>query len=336
MNQPTVLCVILNYRTPELTLKAAAAALTAMEGMPGEIVIVDNDSGDGSFAQMSQAAISRGWTADNRLRVLDAGRNGGFGAGMNFGMRAGLSSGETPAFYYLLNSDAFPEPDAIRHLRDFLIAHPKAGLAGSHVAGEDAVTHCTAFRFPSIAGEFETAARTGPITRALKHAVVPLPQPQGEAQVDWTAGASLMLRSQMIDQIGGFDETFFLYFEETDLCLRAARKGWACWYLPQSRVMHLGSVSTGMKRWTRTPGYWFESRRHYFTKNHGHAYAATATLARATGQVIWQLRRFIERKPQTDPDHFLRDLLIHSFGKPAAPVPAPAHPAPAPLAEDRK
>ncbi|MDX2483772.1 MAG: glycosyltransferase, partial [Pseudodonghicola sp.] len=154
MNQPTVLCVILNYRTPELTLKAAAAAVTAMEGMPGEIVIVDNDSGDGSFDQMSQAATSRGWTTGNRLRVLDAGRNGGFGAGMNFGMRAGLSSGETPAFYYLLNSDAFPEPGAIRHLRDFLIAHPEAGLAGSHVEGEDAKPHCTAFRFPSIAGEF--------------------------------------------------------------------------------------------------------------------------------------------------------------------------------------
>ncbi|TDE35588.1 glycosyltransferase family 2 protein [Antarcticimicrobium sediminis] len=334
MSQPTVLCVILNYRTPELTLKAAAAALTAMEGIPGEVVIVDNDSGDGSFAQMSQAATSRGWTAGNRLRVISAGRNGGFGAGMNFGMRAGLSSGGTPAFYYLLNSDAFPEPGAIRHLRDFLIAHPTAGLAGSHVEGEDAKPHCTAFRFPSIAGEFETAARTGLISRALKHAVVPLPQPKGETQVDWTAGASLMLRAQMIEQIGGFDETFFLYFEETDLCLRAAREGWSCWYLPQSRVTHLGSASTGMKRWTRTPGYWFESRRHYFTKNHGHAYAAVATLARAAGQAIWLLRRFLERKPQTDPEHFLRDLFTYSFGKPA--TPAPARAVSAPLAEDRK
>ncbi|MDX2484296.1 MAG: glycosyltransferase family 2 protein, partial [Pseudodonghicola sp.] len=226
------------------------------------------------------------------------------------------------------------EPGAIRHLRDFLIAHPEAGLAGSHVEGEDAKPHCTAFRFPSIAGEFETAARTGPITRVLKHAIVPLPQPEGEMQVDWTAGASLMLRSQMIAQIGGFDETFFLYYEETDLCLRAARAGWACWYLPQSRVTHLGSASTGMTRWTRTPAYWFESRRHYFTKNHGAAYAAAATLARAAGQGIWLLRRVIERKPQTDPEHFLRDLFTHSFGKPAAP--APARPVSTPLAEDHK
>lgn len=331
MSEPTVLTILLNFRTPDLTLKSAEAALRAMEGIAGEIVIVDNESGDGSFARLATEAEARGWTRGNRLRVLASGHNGGFGAGMNFGMRTGLSSGAAPDFYYLLNSDAFPEPDAIRLLRDFLTGHPQAGMAGSFVHGVDGAPHRTAFRFPSIAGEFEMAARTGVFSRLLRNAIVALPIPEGETQVDWTAGASLMLRADMIRQIGGFDETFFLYYEETDLCLRAARAGWPTWYLPQSRVAHLGSASTGMKVWRRTPGYWFDSRRYYFSKNHGAAYAAAATLARVAGQSLWGLRRLIQRKPQADPDHFLRDLIAHSFG----PVPT-APTVSATLAEDSK
>lgn len=331
MSDPTVLTILLNFRTPDLTLKSAEAALRAMEGIAGEIVIVDNESGDGSFARLREEAEARGWTRAGRLRVLASGHNGGFGAGMNFGMRAGLSDGSAPDFYYLLNSDAFPEPDAIRALRDFLTGHPRAGMAGSFVHGVDGEPHRTAFRFPSVAGELEMAARTGVFSRLLRNSIVALPIPEGETQVDWTAGASLMLRADTIRQIGGFDETFFLYYEETDLCLRAARAGWPTWYLPQSRVAHLGSASTGMKLWRRTPGYWFDSRRYYFTKNHGAAYAAAATLARVAGQSIWGLRRLIQRKPQADPDHFLRDLIAHSLG----PV-RTAPPVSATLAEDSK
>jgi len=337
MHDPSILTVILNFRTPELTLRAADAALREMAGLRGEVLIVDNASGDGSFERISEAAAARGWTANNRLRVVSSGRNGGFGAGMNFGIRTGLSTGQAADFYYLLNSDAWPEPGAIRALRDFLAAHPAAGMAGSSVHGEDGAPHRTAFRFPSIAGEFEMAARTGPISRLLRRAIVAMPIPEQAARVDWTAGASLMLRAEMLEQIGLFDETFFLYFEETDLCLRAARAGWSTHYLPQSRVGHLGSASTGMKTWTRTPAYWFESRRHYFVKNHGRLYAAAATLSRIAGQAIWGLRRLATGQPPADPAHFLRDLVTHSL---RAPRPAAARDpslsiAPT-VAEDRK
>ena len=140
---------------------------------------------------------------------------------MNLGMLAGLPDGSQPDFYYLLNSDAFPEPKAIQHLQDFLVANPGAGLVGSFVRGVDGTPHATAFRFPSIAGEFESAARTGVISRLLRRFIIALPMPKTERQVDWTAGASLMIRRQVIEDIGGFDESFFLYFEETDLCRRA-------------------------------------------------------------------------------------------------------------------
>lgn len=335
MRDPSILTIILNYRTPELTLKSAAAALREMAGLRGEVLVVDNGSEDGSFARIAEAAEARGWTAGNRLRVVESGRNGGFGAGVNFGIRTGLSDGTAPDFYYLLNSDAWPEPGAIRGLRDFLVSHPQAGLVGSYVRGEDGEPHRTAFRFPSIAGEFEGAARIGPISRLLKHAIVAMAIPARETRVDWTAGASMMIRAAVLDEIGLFDETFFLYYEETDLCRRAARAGWSTHYLPESEVVHLGSVSTGRKLWRRTPGYWFESRMHYFTKTHGRAYAAAATLARIAGLLLWEARRRLSGRPRTDPDHFLRDLAAHSLRalrhRPAPPVSISPH-----VAEDRK
>lgn len=310
MSGPSVLCVILNWRTPEMTLRATDAALRAMQGIAGAITIVDNDSQDGSFAAMTRAVAQNGW---DRVRVIASGRNGGFGAGNNVGIRAGLPGGAVPDFVYVLNSDAFPAPDAIAALLSVLQADPGAGFAGSHIHGEDGATHLTTFRFPSIASEFEGAARTGPVSRWLSRRAVPLPTPAGTQDVDWLAGASLMMRREVLDAIGLFDETYFLYFEETDLCLRAARADWRTLFVPDSRVAHIGSVSTGMKKWDRVPGYWFASRRHYFTKNHGRAYALAATLAHVAGGTLHRLRCALARRAPADPPYFLRDLIRHDM-----------------------
>jgi len=265
MRRPTVLTVVLNYKTPDLTLRAVAAALCEMQGIAGEVIVVDNASNDGSFEAIAAHAEAAGWLADGRVRVVGAGRNGGFGAGNNFGIRLGLSSGAAPDFYYILNSDAFPDPGAIRALLDHMRAHPRTGLAGSYIHGPDGAAHNTAFRFPSIAGEFETGAGLGLVSRLLRHRAISPPNPETTRQVDWLAGASLMIRRRVLAQIGQFDERFFLYFEETDLCRRAAAAGWDTVYVRESRVTHIGSVSTGMKTWARTPVYWFDSRLHYFT-----------------------------------------------------------------------
>lgn len=313
MSTGSILTIILNYRTPEMTLRAAEAALAEMQDLPGEVLVIDNGSGDGSWEALQAGAAQRGWQNSTKIRLHQSLVNGGFGAGMNIGFAAGLSDGSAPDYYYLLNSDAFVQGQTIATLRDFLADHPGAGLAGSYVHGTDGSPHRTAFRFPSIAGEFEMAARTGVFTRLLAPWVVAMEMPQAQTQVDWTAGASLMIRQPVIEETGGFDETFFLYFEETDLCRRAARAGWRTHYVPDSRIEHLGSASTGMKDWHRTPAYWFRSRSHYFTKSHGRLYAALATLARIAGSALYGLRRLVQRKPQADPDHFLRDLIAHAL-----------------------
>lgn len=315
MPRPRLLVVLLNYRTAEMTLRAAEAALGDMPD-GGEMVIVDNASADGSFEHICGAVDDHGW--QDRVRVIASPVNGGFGAGNNVGIRAGMADGGAPDFVYVLNSDAFPDPGCIAALLAHMDTHPACGFAGSHVRGEDGAEHCTSFRFPSIAGEFEGAARLGVISKLLSASIVPMPIPTVPTKLDWTAGASLMIRHQMLEEIGLFDETFFLYFEETDLCLRAARAGWECWYIPESRVVHIGSVSTGMKTWERMPRYWFDSRQHYFTKNHGRLYAFAALAAHVAGGAIHRVRAALGRRRPQDPPRFLRDLLAHAASRRSA------------------
>jgi GT2 family glycosyltransferase len=323
MTAPTILTVILNWRTPEMTLQSAAAARLAMAGLSGAITIVDNASGDGSFEAMTAEVAARGWDKGPcPVRVLQSGRNGGFGAGNNFGIRAGLPGGARPEYVYILNSDAFPAPDAIRALLTHLERHPATGFAGSYLHGPEGEPHRTAFRFPSVASELEGAARFGPISRMLAARIVAQPIPDRTTRVDWLAGASVMMRQSVLDRIGLFDETFFLYFEETDLCRRAALAGWPTDYVVESQVAHIGSASTGMKTWGRIPAFWLDSRRHYFTKNHGYGYFALATLAHVAGGLLWRARLLVQRKDRGDPPHFLRDLIRHSVS-PAREAPAP-------------
>ncbi|WP_411889434.1 glycosyltransferase family 2 protein [Yoonia sp. SDW83-1] len=310
MADPTLWTIILNYKTPDMTLQSAEAALREMEGIDGQIIIVDNDSQDGSFEALEAGVKERGW---DRVRVVQSGHNGGFGAGNNYGIQAGLRDGPPPDYVYILNSDAFPDDGAIRILLDYLQANPKTGFAGSNIHGPDGDWHCTIFRFPSIWSELEGAAKTGPITKLLRRHVIPQPLPDGPTVVDWAAGASMMMRYETLAEIGLFDETFFLYFEETDLCRRAKLAGWPMVYLPDSKVTHIGSVSTGMKTWARKPGYWFDSRLHYFVKNHGRVYAAAATVAHVAGGLVWRLRCLIQRKQFGGEARFLRDLMVHDI-----------------------
>lgn len=307
--------VILNFRTPEMTLDCVETALRETEGLDAGITIVENGSGDGSYARLRAETLSRGWLDGHRVALIDSGWNGGFGAGNNVGIRAGMPDGRTPDLVYLLNSDAFPRPGAIARLIDHLDSHPEAGIACSRLRGSDDLPHETAFRFPSAGGEFENAAQTGPITRLLKTKVVALPQPDRTLPVDWSAGASMMIRSEVLYRIGLFDETFFLYFEETDLCRRAAKAGWQTHYVWDSVVTHIGSASTGMKTWAKVPDYWYDSRQHYFQKHHGRAGAMMATLASAAGNGLWRLRCLIQRRDHGTPPGHYGQMLRRALGK---------------------
>ena len=308
--------IIVNYKTPEMTLDAASAALDQLKMLDcnWQLTIVDNDSQDGSFEKL-QNSVDGKTTLDRslweRVDVLQSGFNGGFGAGNNFGIKHQLKENDQVDYFYILNSDAFPEEGSIKYLMDYLDAHHDVGIAGSYIHGPDNEPHATAFRFPSALGEFECAIGFGPITRLLKNSVVPMGIPEATQEVDWLAGASMMIRCTVLEQVGLFDEGFFLYYEETDFCRRAKNNCWSTVYVKESSVCHIGSVTTGMKEWKRIHNYWFDSRRRYFIKSYGNYYYYLATCLRIIGELLYKLRAFIFRKKSVKPAGFTYDLTKH-------------------------
>lgn len=308
-----LLCVILNYRTAEMTIDAVRAARRALARVEGHrIDVVDNDSRDRSEETLRAAALRERW---NDVEILQTGNNGGFGSGNNYAIRRALASDDPPEFVYVLNSDAFPEPEAIEALIRFMREHPKAGIAGSALTGTDGVPHISAFRFPTFSTEVAGSFRLGLLTRVMAEAEVPIqPRPDRTREVDWLAGASMIIRREVLEQVGLFDETFFLYFEETDLCRRARLAGWSTWYVVESRVTHAGHASTGLKDKSKPmPRYWFDSRRYYFLKNHGRAYLWAANAASAAGLATFKVRAKLQRKHDPDPVRFLRDFVHYNF-----------------------
>lgn len=304
--------VLLNYKTPDMTAKALDHLIEALAPVESwHVWVVDNDSQDDSQEKL-QAKVDS--LDDGRVTFVQSGHNGGFGYGNNVGIRRAMAAAEPPDYVYLLNSDAFVEPDAVKILVDFLDERPDVGIAGSYIFGVDGVPHETAFRFPTVASELETTLRLGVVSKLLGDYIVALPIPTVATEVDWLAGCSMMIRREVIERVGMFDETFFLYYEETDLCGRAGREGFSTWYVPASRVAHIGSASTGMKETDkRTPNFWFDSRRHYFRKNHGQRYLLAADLAHVAGSVAWRARRVVQRKAKQDRPKALRDFVRHAF-----------------------
>lgn len=308
-----VLIVLINYKTPALTLRALRAAIADLDALPGSrVCLIDNGSGDGSVAALEAALAAEAWGGDIDLLVSPT--NLGFAGGVNLALRRFLRRPNPPDAVYLLNSDACPAPGAVAILADFLAAHPEAGIAGSYIHGPDGETHDTAFRFPTAASQFEETLGIGVVSRLLDHWVVSKPVPTETTRVDWLAGASMMIRREVFDAIGLYDENFFFYYEETDFCLRAARAGFGTWYIPASRVEHIGAVSSGQKDLSKPrAAFWWEGRRYYFFKNYGLAYLWAANTAWLVGFVIGEARRLLIRRKGPFPPRFFRDFLRYNL-----------------------
>jgi N-acetylglucosaminyl-diphospho-decaprenol L-rhamnosyltransferase len=307
-----VLIVIVNYKVGELCISALRSISDQVDAALGnQVVVVDNASGDGS-ADLIEAAIEEGgW--QNWASLIRSPVNGGFAAGNNVAILPALQRSDRIRYVQLLNPDTFARAGALEELWSFLEANPRVGIAGSRLEDEDGTQHHSRYRFPSIYSEVEARLGLGIVSRLLQQHVVAPPLQPVTAKVDWLAGASMMIRRQVLDDIGPLDDGYFMYFEEVDFCLRARRRGWTCWYINESRVAHFAGKSSGIDMagaaYKRLPPYWFRSRRRYWVKNHGFAYALLVDSAAITCEILRKLRNFMQRRPNNQPQKFLTDLM---------------------------
>ncbi len=311
-----VLAVIVNHKRPELVLQGLESLSSELAAIGGGCkAIVTDASGDDSDVIIERGIRERGFESWASLLRLD--KNGGYGYANNRAIQSALAGQHPPEFFYLLNPDAYVYPGAVRELLSFMEQRPDVGLCGSRQEQPDGSINRAAFRFPSVRSELLQGSRLGFLKRLFPHSeIAPLP-PEQPAPTDWLSGASLLVRRGVFERAGLFDETFFLYYEETDLCLRARRVGYRCWYVPSSRVVHLEGQSTGVTDWRvaprRMPRYWFESRQHYFMKNHGPLTKTLADVAWTVGFVSWRARRRFQGKTDDDPPHLLSDFVRFNF-----------------------
>src|SRR5580698_980493 len=245
---PKIAIVVINYRTAQMTLDCLASLEPEVTHLPGaHVVLVDSASGDGSATILERETSARGW--NSWLSMLRLAENRGFSAGNNAGIAFADRQARFDA-YLLLNSDTILRPGALESLGRALERDSSVGLVGPRLEWADGQPQVSCFRKISPISELLAAAKTGPVTRLFSRSEVAVFAPPANqetngaadtcrAEIDWISFACVLVRRDVVAQIGPMDEGFFMYFEDVDYCLRARQAGWRLAYVPSARVVHL-------------------------------------------------------------------------------------------------
>ncbi|MFO0347575.1 MAG: glycosyltransferase [Hyphomicrobiales bacterium] len=306
-----VAVIVVNYGTADLAIAAVESVLARDHGgLCVAIHLVDNASPGDDAARI--AAAGARWRERVALHLETT--NHGFGRGNNLVLDVLGALPAPPSYVYLLNPDASLKTEVIAELHAFLESHPRVGVVGSGIdRPEDGMPLVCAFRFPTMLSEFIGAIGFGPLSRLFASSAVPLPAETPTGPVDWVAGASMMARLSALREIGCFDPDYFLYFEEVDLMKRLRGRGWETWHCAEARITHVAGAATGVHdkdtARRRRPGYWYDSWRLYFEKNHGRAYARLASLLLLLGNWLGGLVDRLRRKPVRSPARFTGDFV---------------------------
>ncbi len=252
--------IIVNYHTESLLGECLKSFYLQANHSKCEIIIVDNNEDQGKVKYIQDVFPD--------IKLIESRRNVGFSAGCNLGLQD--ARGE---YILLLNPDTRLSFEALSCMLDFMESHPEAGIIGPQLLDEKGSLHA----LPSCSGifpsplqaffEYTNLRRFFPKYRLVKDYFLTDWDRCSIREVAMVQGACFLIKSKVIAEIGKLDERFFLYWEETDWCLRAHKKGWKIFYIPFAQCVHFGGQSMGRERFHDY--HFFRSMYRFHSKHYG-------------------------------------------------------------------
>jgi hypothetical protein len=249
--------IIVSYNTRDMLRACLNSLSAAAEGLRYAIFVVDNASVDGSAEMVRQEFPNVDLTINPA--------NLGFARGNNLAIARANAR-----YVLLLNPDTEPEPGSLTQLVRFMDAHPEAGACGPKLLNSDGTVQPNGAKFPCLLREFLGVTGLRRLAMPLYERKMGYGREDFDVlcEVDQVSGACLLVRSEVVRQVGPLDERFFMYYEEIEWCRRIKQAGWKVYYVPEARVVHhwMGSARQVSKQMT---AQLFKSQLLYYQKTSG-------------------------------------------------------------------
>jgi N-acetylglucosaminyl-diphospho-decaprenol L-rhamnosyltransferase len=226
-----------------------------------ETIMVDHGSTDGTLELVPERFPD--------VRVIEEG-NKGYGGGLNAGFRV-----SSPRYYLPINSDAWVVGDAVQRMVAFADDHPEVAVVCPRLRNQDGSLQRSVRGYPTlwrVATEYFFLRKLAPRSRALNAYYAGDFDHDASREIDWAMGPCFLVRREAADAVGLFDESFFMFWEETDWLYRFHHAGWKIWFLPEAEVVHVGGATHGGRMFHENVGALVQ----YFDKHHGAREAARA------------------------------------------------------------
>jgi len=248
--------IFVNYKTKELTINAVKSVIEKTEGLEYEIFAVDNASNDGSIEAIEKEFPN--------VNIIKNPVNSGFGAANNLAIEKAHGK-----YIFCLNTDTLLINNAVKILFDFMEQHPNTGAAGGYLFDKDSNPAVSGGHFPSLTDVFWKLGLRNIFKKYYrKNLCIDMKSSEAEEYntIEYITGADIFLRKSALDKTGLFDERFFMYYEETDLCRRLKSAGYDISFVKEAKISHLEnqSIDTELrhKKLVKT------SEMIYFKKHH--------------------------------------------------------------------
>ncbi len=254
--------IIINYKTKELSAQCLESIFDNCRGGHYEIIMIDNNSEDGSVKYLEQKY-------QNKITFIKSDSNLGFAGANNLGAKQ--AKGEILLF---LNSDTVLKQDITAGISEAFENNKQLGIASPRLLNEDSSPQAKAYgKMPDLKSI---------ITSKISQKELPI------EKIAWVSGAALAIRKNLFEKIGAWDEKFFMYLEDVDLCYRAKLTGYEIKLLPEISIIHLGGKSpiNDLKRRL----IYFNSQDYFFKKHYGKIKTLFMKIIR------WPYKKFVLRK----------------------------------------